>query len=121
HLRLYGYVQRTGRFVANDQPRFHGQRAGDGDTLTLAAGELVRIALQRVGRQTDFFQQLAGTTLTLGTVFAHALRTHAFGNDIGDAHARIHGCIRILEDDLHFAAQVAQVTPTLACHVRTIE
>ena len=43
-LRLHAHVQRRGRLVADDQLRLHGERAGDGEALALAAAELVREA-----------------------------------------------------------------------------
>ena len=45
-------VESGGGFVADDERRFVNQRAGDGDTLLLAAGEFVRLFLpaDRSGR-----------------------------------------------------------------------
>ena len=48
HPRLGRQVQRRDRLVADDQPGVEGERAGDGDPLPLAAGELPR---QPVGRR----------------------------------------------------------------------
>ena len=45
-LRLHGDVERRGRLVGNQQIGLVGERHGDHDALALAAGELVRIALQ---------------------------------------------------------------------------
>ena len=56
-LRLHRHVERRGRLVADDQPRLHRQRARDRDALALAAGELVRIALQRIAAQADLVDQ----------------------------------------------------------------
>ena len=41
-----GDVERRGRLVGDDQRRAAGERAGDHQALALAAGELVRIALE---------------------------------------------------------------------------
>src|SRR5690606_17315727 len=41
-----GAVERRDCFVADQDARLRDQRAGDGDALRLAAGELVRVALQ---------------------------------------------------------------------------
>src|ERR1700694_2250958 len=38
------YVERGNRFVADDELRLHGERAGDRYALALAAGEFVRVA-----------------------------------------------------------------------------
>jgi hypothetical protein len=44
-LRLDGHVERADRLVADDQLRLEHQRARDADALALAAGELVRVAV----------------------------------------------------------------------------
>ena len=51
-------VERRHGLVADDQLGLHRQRAGDGDALALAAGELVRIALRVLAPQADDAQQL---------------------------------------------------------------
>ena len=48
HLRLDRDVERGDRLVADDQLRVRRERAGDADALPLAAGELVRIAVDEV-------------------------------------------------------------------------
>ena len=45
-LRLHGDVERGGRLVGDQQVRLVGERHRDHDALALAAGQLVRIALQ---------------------------------------------------------------------------
>ena len=55
HLR----VERRGRLVEEHHLRVHGQRAGDGDALLLAAGELGRVLVGLVG-DADPVEQLAG-------------------------------------------------------------
>ena len=47
-LRLDRDVERGDRLVEHQEARGHGQRARDSDPLALAAGELVRVALERV-------------------------------------------------------------------------
>src|SRR5581483_12273817 len=42
--RLHGDVQRRHRLVAHDQFRLRGKGAGNGDSLLLAAAQLVRVA-----------------------------------------------------------------------------
>ena len=46
HLGLDGDVQRGGRLVGDQQPRFAGQGDGDHDALAHAAGKLVRVIIQ---------------------------------------------------------------------------
>ena len=49
HLRLHGDVERGDRLVRHQHVGIERQRAGDRDALALAAGELVRIARDRIG------------------------------------------------------------------------
>ena len=50
-------VERRGDLVAQQHRGLHGQRAGDGHALLLAAGELARVGVELVG-QADRCQQL---------------------------------------------------------------
>jgi len=52
-LGLYGDVERRDRFVENDEIRLERQGAGDTDPLTLAAGELVWVAIVVFALETD--------------------------------------------------------------------
>ena len=58
-LRLHRDVERRDRLVGDDQRRIERQRARDADALALAAGERVRKARARGGRQADQIEQLA--------------------------------------------------------------
>ena len=58
-LRLDRDVERRDRLVGDDQLRVQRERAGDADPLALAARELVRVAVDVVGRQADDLEQLA--------------------------------------------------------------
>jgi hypothetical protein len=61
-LLLNGHVQRGRRFVGQDQGGVSSQRHGDENTLTLTAGELVRVAAQRaLGVESHQIEQLLGT------------------------------------------------------------
>jgi hypothetical protein len=53
NLRLNGHVQGGNRLVADDKPRFHSQRPGYPDSLTLSARKLVRIAIDMRRVETD--------------------------------------------------------------------
>ena len=107
-LRLHRDVERRGRLVADDQPRLDRQRARDGDALALAAGELVRIARQRVAPQADLLEQRGDALGALGGRDVGAQRGDAFLEDLVDAHARIERRERVLEHDLRRAARGAQ-------------
>ena len=51
-------VERRGRLVGDDDARVGRDGPGDADALALAAGEGVRVALHRRGRQADEVEQL---------------------------------------------------------------
>ena len=57
-LGLDRHVEGRDRLVADDQVRLDRERAGDPDALALAAGELVRIALDERRVEADEAQQL---------------------------------------------------------------
>src|SRR5208282_1556440 len=52
-LRLHRHVEGRGRLVEHDEARREHHRPRDGDALALAAGELVGIAMPRVGIEPD--------------------------------------------------------------------
>jgi len=70
------------------------------DALPLAAGEFMGKALQGVPRQPDPLHQGGGTSLALGGVQFRAQGQQPLLQGGSDAHARIQGGERILEDDL---------------------
>ena len=53
NLRLNRHVERRDRLVGDDEVRIGGQRACDADALLLAAGKLVRIAVDEALAQAD--------------------------------------------------------------------
>ncbi len=57
-LRLDGDIEGGHRLVADQQIGLHGQRAGDGDALALAARELMRIPVGEIGVETDTAEPL---------------------------------------------------------------
>ena len=104
-LRLDRHVERRHRLVAHHQLGGQRQGAGDADALPLTAGELVRIAAGVLGRQPHALQQLryAGAGLV-----APAVDDEGLGERVAYGHARVERGERILEHDLHVAAQRAQ-------------
>ncbi len=105
-LGLDGDVEGRDRFVGDDQPRAGGQRAGDADALGLAAGELVRVAVDVFGDQPDEFHQVGGAAPRVPR--AHALDQQRFGDDPGHGLAGVERGVRVLEDHLDVPAQRAQ-------------
>ena len=56
-LRLHRDIQRAGGFVADQEVRLGGQRAGDRDALALAAAELVGVFQAVSGGQADLGEE----------------------------------------------------------------
>ena len=81
------------------------ERARDADPLPLAARELVRVAVVVLRAQAHAIEQLADAALhvLLGLVDRERL-----ADDLADALARVQRRVRVLEDDLHLAAQRPQ-------------
>src|SRR2546429_8672632 len=108
------------RLVGNDQPGPERKRAGDADALALTAGELVRKARRQVCRQPDTNQQIGNLVARLRGG-SEPVGIERRGNRRADRHARIEARERILEDDLHALAQLAQGTSTHAENIRPID
>ena len=106
HLRLHRDVQRRHRLVGDDQPGVQCQRARDAQPLALPAGELERIALERVTAQAHLLQQRHDTALLVRGI-GHTVVLQRLGDDLADAHARVERRIRILEHHLRLAPMLA--------------
>ena len=120
-LGLNRHVQRGNSLVADDELRVRGERAGDADALPLAAGELVREAVQEVRREAAFVHDVQDELLHTGVLFLdHVVRLHALADDLADAHARVQRGIRILENELHIAAQAAHLVVLQSGKVDTV-
>ncbi len=89
-LALYRDVQRSGRFVGNQQLRLAGQCHGNHHPLTLASGEFVRIGFQAFFRllNTDQLQQLDNAFLRFTTADA-AMQQQRFADLFGHAVQRV--------------------------------
>ena len=67
HLRPHRHIERRHRLITDDQFRTRREGTSDGDALALAAGELMRIALRRLGPQPDGFQQFGDAIPPIGS------------------------------------------------------
>lgn len=105
HLRLNGNVQRTDGLVGNNELRPHNQGPGDAHALTLAAGQLVRIAVGVFDGQPYFFEHGIDHFLPFRLGGGHVMDVNAFGDDVHHFFARIQRRHGILKDHLHFLAQ----------------
>ena len=79
NLRTDGNVQRGDRLVGNDEVRFHDQRPGNADSLTLAAGELMGEAAGKFRQQTHVRQGAChlGLTLAFGQMVSASVKSFA--------------------------------------------
>jgi hypothetical protein len=108
HLGLNGHVERADRLVADNELRFQRERSGNSDALTLAAAELVRVAVRKVRVQPDDAEHLPDFLFFL--LASHdVVDLQWLGDDGSDRHAGVQRRKRILEDHLHVAAQMAQL------------
>src|SRR5713226_3311138 len=76
--------------------------------LALAARELVRVAAQVVGVETDRLEQVHHALLPLALVLGQLVDDERLSDDRADRHARVERRVGVLEDDLHVAAQVPE-------------
>ena len=102
---LDGHIQRRNRLVADEHFRLDHKRAGDADTLTLAAGELVRVAVDLCLRQADAFDHVPHAPVALGPRQLGSEMAQRLGHDLTHGHARVETGQRVLENHLHVAAQ----------------
>ena len=104
---LDGYVESGGGFVADDDFRLEDEGARDSDTLALAAGHVVRIAIGEIfGKidQTKHFLRLGFDILLID----HAEVFERFADDFLDALLRIEGGGGVLKDHLDGFAVLAE-------------
>src|SRR5262249_25128770 len=96
------------------------QGARDADALALPAAELVRIAIEVLRAETDLGQELRRALALRGTA-RQPVDLEPLGDDRPDAQARVQRAVRILEDDLHLAAQPAQLRARQTGKLATVE
>jgi hypothetical protein len=104
----YRHVQHRRRLVSDQQLRLQHQAGGDGDPLALAAGQLMRVAVEvQVGRgQPRPFQRVPGALAALGAV-AHPWM--ASGSSMWrDPESGVERLVGVLVDQLHVPAQLPQ-------------
>src|SRR5215218_4304204 len=98
-LCLHRHVERRDRLVAYHETRFGNERAGDVDTLLLAARELVRIALGELARKADRREHFQHTRAALLRC-ADRMNVERFAYLRPAAHAGIERTQGVLEYDL---------------------
>src|SRR5205085_8596025 len=73
------------------------------DALALAARELVRVALHRLGPQAHLAEERRDPVPALAAALGDAVVLQGLGHDLADAEPRVERRVRILEDDLQLA------------------
>ena len=107
-LRLDGDVEGGDGFVGDDDLGVEGEGAGDGDALTLSAGELVRVFLHVARGQAHLAHELGDAGGDLGRR-TYAVDEQRLGEGREDRHAWIKRGERILEDHLQVAADAGEI------------
>jgi hypothetical protein len=119
-LRLDRDIERGDRLVGDDEVRVEGKGARDADALALATGELVREAAGGVAGKPDRLEELTHAGIEASSP-AEAVDPHRLADDPADAVARVERGEGVLEDDLHAAAEGAELAFTAVCDVLAVE
>ena len=104
-LRLDRHVEGRGRLVEDDEARPQHHRARDGDALSLAAGELVGIAVAALGVESDLAQRLVDHAAALGGSVPEPVDAEPFLDDLRRRQPRREGPEGVLEHHLHLPSQ----------------
>lgn len=103
-LRLNRNVERRNRFIANDQLWVECECSCDADTLPLAAGEFVGIAVHIFRVKPDLAKKICDSFTLLGFI-SDAVYLERFRDDRPYAQPRVEAGIWVLKDDLHLPAE----------------
>ena len=106
-FRICAWIETSSAETGSSQTSSFGpsaKRARDPDALPLAAGELVGIAVRVARVEADDVEQLANAGGACATRTG-AVHDQRLRDDVADGHPRVERRVRILEDDLHVAAQ----------------
>ena len=97
-LGLHGDVERSRRLVGDDDVGLHRQRHRDHDSLALAAGELVRVLVERGGGLGDADAAHQVERPLLGLHPGHPVNPHHLAELPADSVDRVQVAERVLED-----------------------
>ena len=103
-LRADGDIESGDGFIGNDERGAKNQGARYANALALAAGKLVRKALQGIVGKANAAEELCGVCQTVGARELRLVNRQRLGDDFTDVHTRIQGSERVLENHLHLAA-----------------
>jgi len=107
-LRADGDIERADGFVEDKEFGTEGDGAGDVDALTLAAGELVGIAVEGGGFQADLGEELAEARFEAACRLL-VVDGEGLGEDLAHGHSRVERGVRILKDDGQTSAEAAHL------------
>jgi hypothetical protein len=108
-LRLDRDIEGAQELVAHDEVGLYGEGAGDADALALAARELVRVAAHHVGAEAHLREDVGDHHVGLAAVSSEPEDGDALADDLAHGHVRVQRRVRILKDDLHAAAERAEL------------
>ena len=117
HLLLHRDVQRRGGLVEHQHFGAQHHGAGDRDALALAAGELVRVALEHVVdaarlAEAHFVEHGEDESVALRRRELGTVQCQALADDLPHRHARAERGEGVLEHHLHALAHRSQRRPT---------
>src|SRR5438093_437689 len=115
-LCLDRHIEGRDRFVAHDQLRSERQRPSHTDPLTLAPREFVREPVVMLGVESDELHQFLNLALDL-VASDDLVEMERRPDDASDGLPGVERRVRILEDHLHLAADLAE---RLALQVRDV-
>ena len=121
NLSLNGHIQSRYRFVAHDELGVHGQSAGDTDSLTAAAVQLVGISVVQTLGQTYDLHQLQNLLLQLLLVCHHLVQQQGLGDGLANGLSGVQRGERILEDDLQIFSLLPHLFLAQLCQVFSLE
>jgi len=102
NLGLDRDIERRHRFVGDDHPRPQRQGAGDGDTLPLAPGELMRVFLHEARREADELHEFSHARRDFGPR-ADVVHQEGLSERGIHRHPRVERGERVLKNHLRFA------------------
>ena len=102
-------IERGDALVEDDQLRFGGEGAGDGDSLTLATGQGAGQRVELSGVEADHRAELVDPVCPIGLGDHRTMQAKHLVDGVESALARVEARIRVLEDDLDLAARAACV------------
>ena len=103
---LHRDVERGHGLVGDQHARLDDQRAREADALSLAAGELVRIAVAQLGAEAHIVEHPLDARVEL-PASRQAVQPQRLADDVAAAHPRVERRVRVLEHHVQLAPQRA--------------